>query len=260
MEKSKKCINCGFEKLLSEFANKRNECKICYNRRQKKYRDKTKKTRSEYNKKYRKEHIDALNKYKKNYDEENKEQLAIKRRVKAAEIRKKAKEIILEAKSAPCIDCGKIFPDYVMDFDHINPGIKIAPVSIMIGKPYSIKRILEEMAKCELRCANCHRNKTHYEQQRKKEVVSECITRRRTKQDYINHLKETFCMDCGGMFEPWQMDFDHRNPETKTLSIYDMVRRNFPLEKILQEIEKCDAVCVNCHRIRTKKQQGGLIK
>ena len=59
-------------------------------------------------------------------------------------------------KKHPCIDCGETDP-IVLEFDHIaNKNIN---VSAMV-KSYSIKLIDEEIAKCEVRCANCHRKKT----------------------------------------------------------------------------------------------------
>ena len=47
----------------------------------------------------------------------------------------------------------------VLDFDHVR-GKKRKAVSRMIGEGYGLIAISEEMAKCEVRCANCHRRKT----------------------------------------------------------------------------------------------------
>ena len=48
------------------------------------------------------------------------------------------------------------------------------------------------------------------------------------------------------------MDFDHRDRKTKLTNINRMINyRSYSKEKILEEIEKCDLVCANCHRIRT---------
>lgn len=68
--------------------------------------------------------------------------------------RKRNREIVLEAKSRPCADCGKTYPYYVMDFDHL--GDKVAAVSYLVPS-YGPSTIVAEIAKCEVVCANCHR-------------------------------------------------------------------------------------------------------
>lgn len=60
-------------------------------------------------------------------------------------------------KEHPCIDCGESDP-IVLEFDHRSD--KIMEVSGMIREGYSIPKIEEEIAKCDIRCANCHRRKT----------------------------------------------------------------------------------------------------
>lgn len=61
-------------------------------------------------------------------------------------------------KAHPCIDCGE--PDIVvLDFDHVR-GEKLHNVSDMIRRGAALQRIEAEIAKCDVRCANCHRRKT----------------------------------------------------------------------------------------------------
>jgi hypothetical protein len=68
---------------------------------------------------------------------------------------------------------------------------------------------------------------------------------------FVGALKSsTPCMDCGGMFPSEAMDFDHARG-VKVKGIAAMVARDFGLDEIQAEIEKCDIVCSNCHRIRT---------
>ena len=63
----------------------------------------------------------------------------------------------------PCVDCGES-DSVVLEFDHIESEKKRAEVSRMISDFRSWKLILEEIAKCEVRCANCHRRKSAKEQ------------------------------------------------------------------------------------------------
>jgi hypothetical protein len=59
----------------------------------------------------------------------------------------------------PCADCNKTYHPIVMDFDHCRGEKKLGEVGDMSGKASSA-RILTEMKKCELVCANCHRVRT----------------------------------------------------------------------------------------------------
>jgi hypothetical protein len=57
----------------------------------------------------------------------------------------------------PCIDCGKFYPSYVMDLDHVR-GDKFKGVSQLVSHSWDV--IETEIAKCDLVCANCHRERT----------------------------------------------------------------------------------------------------
>jgi hypothetical protein len=46
-----------------------------------------------------------------------------------------------------------------MDFDHRDPSEKLSGVTRMIGRS-GTPRILAEVAKCDIVCANCHRTRT----------------------------------------------------------------------------------------------------
>lgn len=95
----------------------------------------------------------------------------------------------------------------------------------------------------------CHKryyvkNKLLYKQKnsrRRKELI-----------DFVISLKQKPCMDCGIQYPPYVMDFDHRDRSTKLTTINRMINfHSYSKEKIVEEIEKCDLVCANCHRIRT---------
>lgn len=61
--------------------------------------------------------------------------------------------------STPCTDCGRIYPYYIMDFDHKPDQVKYKEVAKLVTS--SLAKLKEEIAKCELVCANCHRERTH---------------------------------------------------------------------------------------------------
>ena len=57
-------------------------------------------------------------------------------------------------------------------------------------------------------------------------------------------------MDCGQRYPYYVMDLDHVRGK-KVMHVGSMASRRFSLEKLRQEIAKCDPVCANCHRVRT---------
>lgn len=62
-------------------------------------------------------------------------------------------------KNGPCVDCGKSYPHYCMDFDHLRD--KKFNISLARRGNWARKTILEEIEKCELVCAICHRIRTY---------------------------------------------------------------------------------------------------
>ena len=71
----------------------------------------------------------------------------------------------------------------------------------------------------------------------------------------IDSFKSVPCMDCGEVYPPYVMDFDHRPENEKSFTISKSL--NVDLEKLMMEIEKCDVVCSNCHRMRTHNRKNG---
>lgn len=64
----------------------------------------------------------------------------------------------------PCTDCNAFYPYYVMQFDHTGSD-KESNVSDMANRSLSLARTKNEIAKCELVCANCHAVRTWERQQ-----------------------------------------------------------------------------------------------
>jgi hypothetical protein len=93
-------------------------------------------------------------------------------------------------KTHPCVDCGNTDPR-VLQFDHVR-GEKIRAVSTM--RDFSLKKVEEEIAKCEIRCANCHSIKTANEQGWYKDldfIATENNTTQFSKHNYNAKLTES---------------------------------------------------------------------
>lgn len=128
----KLCTKCKIEKTLREFSRKREgwnaHCKDCHR-------------------------LYVQGHYKKNG--ELYKQRARRDRAAFQQWYKKLKE-------QPCMDCGKSYPGFCMEFDH-RPGTeKLFSISAAFAsKRVGREKILAEIAKCDLVCAICHRYRTH---------------------------------------------------------------------------------------------------
>jgi len=97
--------------------------------------------------------------YQKQHYLDNKERYVSRAIAHKKKMAQKNREFIREYKQThPCVDCDE--SDWVvLDFDHVR-GEKKKAVGSMVLAGYSLKTIQEEIDKCEIRCANCHRRKT----------------------------------------------------------------------------------------------------
>jgi hypothetical protein len=73
---------------------------------------------------------------------------------------------LIKLKGGKCIDCGYNKHHAALDFDHVV-GQKRYNISNMLNSVMAWKTILEEVAKCELVCSNCHRIRTFNRRQKK---------------------------------------------------------------------------------------------
>lgn len=77
------------------------------------------------------------------------------------------RSLIMEYLSAhPCVDCREK-DVVVLDFDHVR-GCKRTEVMQLVVRGCSWAIIKEEIGKCAVRCANCHRRKTARQQKSKR--------------------------------------------------------------------------------------------
>ncbi len=133
----KRCVICKQYKLASEFnLNKSKKdglnlnCKVCSRIKSKEYYQ--------------------LNKVK---------HKAVVKAHKALVVQQNRQSIIEYLQQHPCVDCGED-DIVVLEFDHLEN--KRGNISVMISTGCAWPTILKEIAKCEVRCANCHRRKTAY--------------------------------------------------------------------------------------------------
>ena len=99
--------------------------------------------------------IEADKEYKRNWHQENKErnnQLSKERR------REKQDKLSAMKLALGCTDCGYNSNSAALDFDHVR-GTKRFGIALAT-RGHSWATIEQEIAKCEVVCANCHRVRT----------------------------------------------------------------------------------------------------
>ena len=137
----KRCTRCGKDRPLDQFPPVRRSepgklqtwCRACF---------------AEAN---------AAN-YAKNRERE-KTRLMARVAVVRAEVQR---QLIVYLQQHPCVDCGES-DILVLEFDHLRD--KVADIATYANGGRTWPRILREIEKCEVRCANCHRLKTYERRQ-----------------------------------------------------------------------------------------------
>jgi hypothetical protein len=80
------------------------------------------------------------------------------------------------------------------------------------------------------------------------------IESRQNAKEYVwNYLLTHPCISCG-QSNPVVLEFHHRGGKDKAVT--EMVASGYPISRIQAEIDKCDVLCANCHRILTAKERG----
>jgi hypothetical protein len=130
------CARCHVAKPLAEFPTKsaarqtyRSYCRPC---------------RSEYGKEHYRKNVAAY---------------MARSKARAPIDRKRNREFIAGYLSThPCVDCGEADP-IVLEFDHRDPNTKANEVGRLVHTT-TLPAVRAEIAKCDVRCGNCHRIRT----------------------------------------------------------------------------------------------------
>lgn len=80
--------------------------------------------------------------------------------------------------------------------------------------------------------------------------------RRKSLSNLIRWYKEHIpCYDCHNYYPWFVITFDHTDRGEKIDDIGNLIGGG--LKKLIDEIHKCDLVCLNCHKIRERKRDYG---
>lgn len=108
-------------------------------------------------------------------------------------------------------------------------------------------------------CKSCRKSyDAGYHRSIRERRIEQASERREKFFDWYLSLKAGRpCADCGAVFHPAAMQFDHRPGTDKLANVANLARQNCRL-RLLAEIEKCDLVCANCHAVRTFSRGRGV--
>lgn len=90
---------------------------------------------------------------------------------------------------------------------------------------------------------------------RERKLCDRCYNGTRNERDLlweqVSEYSSKSCKFCGKSSLEYSCHFDHLNMFNKTESICIMVNRGDSIEKIKEEIDKCQLICKSCHNIVT---------
>ncbi|GAA4578450.1 hypothetical protein GCM10023176_54400 [Micromonospora coerulea] len=134
---TKVCVGCNIEKPIGEFHTRARKtttyvfpkCKECH-------------------RSYTRGHYEA-----------NKGDYLTRVRARQVELTRTTREFLISyLRDHPCVDCSEGDP-VVLQFDHCR-GEKVANISDMVRRGWSLRTIKLEIEKCDVVCANCHQRRT----------------------------------------------------------------------------------------------------
>lgn len=81
----------------------------------------------------------------------------------------------------------------------------------------------------------------------KKKRIAYILRKKKQLRAWWRRLKSGLRCRCGEN-HPACLDFHHRNPKEKEISISDFIIKGIGIARFIEELEKCDVLCSNCHR------------
>lgn len=105
-------------------------------------------------------------------------------------------------------------------------------------------------------CRALYRKKRYHSNPKVKEKLRKVVygARVRNQEFVLEHLMKNPCVECG-QDEVVLLDFDHIRGVKKG-NISKMLRDGASLSRLQDEIDKCNVLCVVCHRRKTAKDFG----
>ncbi len=121
--------------------------------------------------------------------------------------------------------------------------------------PWKIKKDGKKSSYCKV----CQRkmSRRHYKNNKSDYIDKMRKTTFQNRVRIYQYLSTHPCIKCGEN-NPLFLDFDHRNKSNKKREVYVLARHGWNV--VRREIEKCDVLCVKCHRLKTSTENNWYVK
>ncbi len=146
----------------------------------------------------------------------------------------------IQLKGGKCLKCDTD-DIFVLEFHHFSIA-KEDTINQLRNRRWSA--VEKELEKCELLCANCHRD-------------GHCVS---TSRNYLEAqrkllslgVRDIRCEECDYLGNNWASLSFHHNKGNKAFTLNDALYRKISvsLDDIAKEISKCEILCCNCHRVK----------
>jgi hypothetical protein len=138
----------------------------------------------------------------------------------------------------------------------VREGVKICSACSLVKPADEFNR---KGGALQSKCKSCQRayHRLYYQRNRSRFIAKNRRNKNRQRKrlrTILLKIKQRPCQDCRGTFHPWVMELDHRDGTIKEAAVADLVSKGCTDARLLEEVEKCDVVCANCHRMRTYRR------
>lgn len=99
-------------------------------------------------------------------------------------------------------------------------------------------------------CKECNKayHKIHYKKNKQDYLDKSKRRRKKLSKDWALFKSTLKCKQCGYDKHPVALDFHHKDPSKKDEGLARLITTG-SMKRIQEELEKCDVLCANCHRI-----------
>lgn len=146
------------------------------------------------------------------------------------------------------------FSNSAREKDGRNPYCR--PCIAVMGKANRDAHPKQPISSAEKRRRRTEKGLPRYSENERAQNYARTIRKRKRNAAWVRAFKvEHGCADCGYNADHYALHFDHLPGKGKSGNVSSMIANNQSLQRIQEEIAKCEVVCANCHAGRTARRK-----